>query len=60
MPRKRKIFLFLKKLKKIKNFSFKRLTCFDKFGMIDRLCENAVYGLIREVTEISRKKPLDR
>jgi len=52
--------LLEKIFKKIKKISFKRLTCFDKFDMIDRLCENAVYGLMREVTEISRKKPLDR
>ena len=48
---------FGKKLKKIKKSLSKRLTGACKFGIIGRLCKYAVYGLIREVTEISREKP---
>ena len=59
---KRGIFLTRKNIsRKIKFFSkksFKRLTVACKFGIIDRLCNSALYGLTREVTEISKLKPL--
>jgi hypothetical protein len=47
-----------RKIKIFKKSSFKRLTGACKFGIIDRLCNSALYGLTREVTEIQGRSPL--
>ena len=47
MQKNKKYSIFSKKFQKN---PFKRLTYMTLFGIIVRLCKNAVYGLMREVT----------